>query len=113
MGEDLPKGVFRDWRHWCQFPRYFFDDPAMDSVKGEFGSVKAPILAANALDDLWALPNSRDAFMSGYPPGIWQGVDIDPATLGLKSIGHMGYFRRQAQPLWRNALAWFEKRPVH
>lgn len=48
--------------------------------------------------------------MSGYPAGVWQGVDIDPAALGLKGIGHMGYFRRQAQPLWRAALEWFEGR---
>jgi predicted alpha/beta hydrolase len=112
MGEDLPQGVFRDWKHWCQFPRYFFDDPAMASIRDKFGSVRTPIMAANAVDDLWAMPSSRDAFMSGYPTDIWQGVDIDPATLGLKSIGHMGYFRRQAQPLWRDALAWFEKSPV-
>jgi predicted alpha/beta hydrolase len=111
MGEDLPQGVFRDWKHWCQFPRYFFDDPAMAYVKDQFGSVTTPILAANAVDDLWDMPRSRDAFMSGYPEGIWQGVDIDPAALGLKGIGHMGYFRRQAQPLWRDALAWFEKGP--
>lgn len=111
MGEDLPYGVFRDWKHWCQFPRYFFDDPAMTHLKNDFGSVKTPILAANAIDDLWALPCSRDAFMSAYPKGIWQSVNIDPATLGLNRIGHMGYFRRNAQPLWNNVLTWFEKNP--
>jgi predicted alpha/beta hydrolase len=26
MGEDLPMGVYRDWRRWCQLPNYFFDD---------------------------------------------------------------------------------------
>jgi len=109
MGADLPKGVFRDWKHWCQFPRYFFDDPAASDIREKFATVTTPILAANASDDLWAMPRSRDAFMSGYPAGIWQGVDIDPAAVGLKGIGHMGYFRRQAQPLWRDALAWFER----
>ena len=112
MGEDLPQGVFRDWKHWCQFPRYFFDDPAMSHIRGKFGSVKTPIMAANAFDDLWALPVSRDAFMSGYPEGIWQVTNIDPATVGLKSIGHMGYFRRNAQPLWRDVLTWFESSPT-
>ena len=111
MGEDLPKGVFRDWKHWCQFPHYFFDDPAMPAVKDKFGSVKTPIMAANAIDDLWAMPRSRDAFMSGYPKGTWQGVDINPADFGLKNIGHMGYFRRQALPLWRNVLDWLEEPP--
>lgn len=112
MGEDLPYGVFRDWKHWCQFPHNFFDDPAMAHVKDSFGSVKTPILAANATDDLWALPRSRDAFMAGYPDGLWQGATIDPPTLGLQRIGHMGYFRRSAQPLWREVLAWFESAPA-
>lgn len=109
MGEDLPKNVFTEWRQWCQFPRYFFDDPSMAHVRGPFKSVRTPIIAANATDDLWALPRSRDAFMSGYPAGVWQGVDIDPAALRLKHIGHMGYFRRHAQALWLDALAWFDK----
>ena len=83
----------------------------MTHLKNDFGSVKTPILAANAIDDLWALPCSRDAFMSAYPKGIWQSVNIDPATLGLNRIGHMGYFRRNAQPLLNNVLTWFEKNP--
>ncbi len=108
MGEDLPLGVFREWKHWCQFPRYFFDDPEAVHIQSQFKTVTTPIMAANSTDDLWAMPASRDAFMSGYPSGIWQGVDIVPAELGLDGIGHMGYFRRNAQALWHNALTWFE-----
>lgn len=109
MGEDLPVGVFREWKHWCQFPRYFFDDPEALHIQAQFKTVTTPIMAANSVDDLWAMPASRDAFMSGYPSGIWQGVDIVPAELGLDGIGHMGYFRRNAQALWQNAFTWFDK----
>jgi predicted alpha/beta hydrolase len=108
MGEDLPMGVFRQWKHWCQYPRYFFDDPKMTHMQPLFARVTTPIVAANATDDLWALPVSRDAFMSGYSGTAWQGVDIDPAKLGLKAIGHMGYFKPQAKQLWSDALDWFE-----
>jgi predicted alpha/beta hydrolase len=109
----LPQNVFKEWRRWCQFPRYFFDDPSMAHVQDQFKNVRTPMIAANATDDLWALPQSRDAFMSGYPTGVWQGVNIDPAALGLERIGHMGYFRRHAQALWHDALAWFEKDPAN
>jgi predicted alpha/beta hydrolase len=109
MGEDLPLGVFNDWKHWCQFPRYFFDDPGMVGLSERFDQVRAPIIAANALDDLWAPPASRDAFMAGYRGTAWQGVDIDPEQTGLGSIGHMGYFRRAAEPLWHEVLRWFEE----
>lgn len=109
MGEDLPLGVYRDWKHWCRFPRYFFDDPAMKAVVAQFNGVKTPIVAANALDDLWAKPASRDAFMAGYGGTSCELLDIAPNQNGLGAIGHMGYFRRNAQPLWHETLQWFEQ----
>lgn len=108
MGEDLPMDVYRDWKHWCRYPRYFFDDPAMaERVARRFDRVRTPIVAANAVDDLWAPPASRDAFMAGYRNAPLQRVDLDPRQLGIGPIGHMGYFRRKAQPLWDEVLAWF------
>jgi predicted alpha/beta hydrolase len=112
MGEDLPLGVYRDWKHWCRFPHYFFDDPGMPHMAQRFQRVQTPIVAANALDDLWAPPASRDAFMAGYRNSAWQAVDIDPRSSGLGPIGHMGYFRRQAQPLWQDVLHWFQEHPA-
>jgi predicted alpha/beta hydrolase len=108
MGEDLPMDVYRDWKHWCRYPRYFFDDPAMaERVARRFDRVRTPIVAANAIDDLWAPPASRDAFMAGYRNAPLERVDLDPRQLGIGPIGHMGYFRRKAQPLWDEVLAWF------
>ena len=72
-----------------------------------FASVRTPIVAANSLDDRWASPRSRDAFMTGYRNANWQAVDLDPGREGLRGIGHMGYFRQSAQPLWNRALDWF------
>lgn len=112
LGEDLPLGVYRQWRRWCGFPRYFFDDPEMEQSIEGFAQVTTPIIAANSLDDRWASPRSRDAFMTGYSNTDWQGVDLDPRREGLKEIGHMGYFRPSAQPLWDRALDWFAVSPA-
>jgi len=109
MGEDLPLDFYRRWKQWCRYPRYFFDDPAMRHVVRSFRQVRAPLMAANSIDDLWALPDSRDAFIAGYENAPWQTLDIDPAHFGLRSIGHLGYFKPDAQPLWETALAWFER----
>ncbi len=109
MGEDLPLGVYRQWRAWCQHPRYFFDDPAQQHLQARFDAVHAPIVAANALDDAWATPASRDAFMAGYRHAPWRALDIDLRGAGIGAIGHMGYFRPQAAPLWAAALQWFER----
>jgi len=112
MGEDLPLGVYRDWKRWCAFPRFFFDDPAMSGIQSRFDAVTTPIIAANATDDLWAPPASRDAFMAGYRNAAWTALDIDPKRSGLGAVGHMGYFRRQSQPLWHEVLRWFGEHTV-
>jgi predicted alpha/beta hydrolase len=31
-------------------------------------------------------------------------IDLNPAELQLKSIGHMGYFRRGSEALWDRVL---------
>jgi predicted alpha/beta hydrolase len=117
MGEDLPLGVYRQWRRWCSFPHYFFDDPQAAEVTAGFAKVRTPIMAINASDDLWAPPRSRDAFMRGYRQAPWYGIDVGPHTAGIGKIGHMGYFRPAAAPLWEQALAWFDgigaARPAH
>jgi predicted alpha/beta hydrolase len=113
MGEDLPLDVYRQWRDWCRHPRYFFDDPRMQAVTQRFDDVRFPIVAVNALDDAWAPPASRDAFMAGYRNSAVRSVTIDPRQNQLGAIGHMGYFRPKAKPLWDEALDWFESLPMN
>lgn len=108
MGEDLPRDVFYQWRHWCQWPRYFFDDPAMPEVAAQFAQVRTPILAINATDDKWAPPTSRDAFMAGYCNAPVQALTIEPRSLGLSAIGHMDYLRPKASRLWQQILDWLQ-----
>jgi predicted alpha/beta hydrolase len=107
MGEDLPLDVYRQWRHWCGFPRYFFDDPGAAEVTAPFARVTTPIAAAVATDDPWAPPRSRDAFFTGYPSAPIERIDLAPAELGVASVGHMGYFHADVgRVLWPRMLAW-------
>jgi predicted alpha/beta hydrolase len=108
-GENLPKDVFYQWRHWCQFPHYFFDDPEMAENLTLFPQVQTPIIAANATDDLWANARSRDHFFKGYCNTSVNAVDLNPQEFNLKSIGHMGYFRKGCEPLWDRVLNWFDE----
>lgn len=107
MGEDLPLGAYNPWRRWCQFPHYFFDDPQYPRIEDQYLAVTTPIVAANALDDHWSLPCSRDAFMRAYRRAPVRKIDIRPEALG-GSVGHMGYFRPACQPLWNAVLESFD-----
>jgi len=109
LGEDIPLGVYRDWKRWCSFPRYFFDDPSPQAkeIASKFDRVTLPIAAAVSLDDLWAPPASRDAFFAGYVNAQVECMDLSPRQLGVKRIGHMGYFRKDVGAvLWPQILTW-------
>lgn len=106
LGEDLPIGVYRDWKHWCKFPRYFFDDPNMTYVIALFARFDKPLIAANAIDDKWAQPTSRDAFCQGYSNAKLTTIDINPKDYDIDGLEHMGYFKKNAGPVWENVFAW-------
>lgn len=106
-GEDLPIGVYRDWKRWCKLPHYFFDDPEAKAITDKFAEVRIPIGAAVSTDDLWAPPASRDAFFKGYSNAAVDPIDLLPTSLGVRQVGHMGYFRPQVgQVLWPQMLEW-------
>ena len=112
LGEDIPLGVYRDWKRWCSFPRYFFDDPKPDAraIAAKFDRVRMPVAAAVSTDDLWAPPKSRDAFFSGFKNAQLDRIDLVPAQLGVANIGHMGYFRKEVGvALWPQIIAWLGK----
>ena len=107
MGADLPIGVYQQWRKWCKNPTYFFADPEQHALIAQYEQVKTPIYAVSALDDDWALPNSRHAFMQHYRQAPMQFINISASNYGLKEIGHMGYFRKGAEKIWDEILQAF------
>ncbi|NHC04467.1 alpha/beta fold hydrolase [Acinetobacter sp. 187] len=109
MGADLPLGVYQQWRKWCKHPTYFFADPELPDLKQRYANVKTKIFAVSALDDDWALPNSRHAFMQHYTHADLKFINISAADYGLKQIGHMGYFRKGAEPIWNEMIHTLEQ----
>jgi predicted alpha/beta hydrolase len=106
LGEDLPLDVYRQWKRWCSYPTYFFGDPDVGAdMSALYGRVEIPVVAINATDDRWIPPASRDAFMAFYRNAALATRDVRPKDLGVPSIGHMGFFRQSAMPLWDEVLA--------
>lgn len=113
LGADLPLDVYRQWKRWCRHPNFFFGDQTVCHLTRRFECVHTPIMAVNSIDDRWSPPASRDAFMAGYKNAALKTLDIDPSQLGLRKMGHMGYFKTSAVPLWRRTLEWFEQGKDH
>ena len=106
-GEDLPMGVYRDWKRWCALPHYFFNDPEAKAITDKLADVRIPIGAAVSFDDFWAPPALRDAFFKGYANALVDAIKLQSASLGIQQVGHLGYFRSQAEEvLWPQILQW-------
>ncbi len=71
-------------------------------------------LAAVALESTAQDHKLRKALDEGFKiqayknAPIVERIDIDPRN-GWESIGHIGYFRTQAQPLWDRSVQWFRQ----
>lgn len=109
LGADMPLGVYRGWKRWTRHRRNFFDVPEMAPEADAAARVSIPVAAANSVDDVWALPRSRDALMSGYASIDLTPIDVVPRERRLGPIGHTGYFREAAKPLWADALDWLDE----
>lgn len=107
-GEDIPADIFWRWRRWCSSPHFLLDDPELPEARAMFARVTTPMVMANATDDRWAPPRSRDAIMTGYTNAPWRAVAIPPPLSG--HLGHMGYFRQSASALWDDVFADFDAR---
>lgn len=109
MGEDLPYDVYRQWKSWVRHPHFFFDDPALGGeLREAVARIRVPIAAASAGDDRWSTHDSCDAILSTFVNTSIHRVRLDPSQLGVGPIGHMGFFRARAEPLWNDVFAWLD-----
>lgn len=103
---DLPAGVMQQWRAWCLNREYVVGVEG-DAVRAEFARVRTPILSLSFTDDeFMSAANTRSlhSFYSGAPREM---VRIAPRELGVRRIGHFGFFRsRFADTLWARAAQW-------
>jgi len=106
FGEDLPAGVARQWAAWCRHPRYLV---GALGVEDAYSNVRFPIRAYAISDDAFAPPTAVEALRRLYPNSDWQTRRVTPGEVGVKSLGHFGFFRdRFRDSLWREAADWLE-----
>ncbi len=107
FGTDLAPGVLYEWSRWCTSPHYFFDDESMSSLENARGFT-APTLMIGLADDPWATPRAIDGIIPGFTAAKISRREIDPSESGARSIGHMGFFRKEhAAKLWPIVLEAF------
>lgn len=107
IGEDLPKDVFLQWADWVSSPRYLFDSrlPALQN----FARFKGELRALAFSDDPWATRPAVEMLCSGFSAITPEVLTVKPSDVGVKSIGHFGFFRPDHRDtLWRGAAEWIQ-----
>ena len=109
MGEDWPSGVVKDWWTWSKYHLAHYKIMDQLNFPQFYHDVKIPILSYIMTDDNMATVKTIPFFKEDYKNADLTVKIVSPKDYQLKSIGHFGYFKEKAQPIWDETLEWLEK----
>ena len=101
---DLPPRVLKQWRRWCLNPEYAVGAEPGD-VRALYAAVRTPIASLSFTDDEFMSARSIESLHSFYANSPRTMKRFTPQDIGVKRIGHFGFFRPEfADSLWRRQL---------
>jgi predicted alpha/beta hydrolase len=104
-GENLPRGIARQWARWCRSPNYILSES--DHTAEQFAAYRGRIRAYLFPDDRIAPPDAVRALLSFYARAPREIIRCRPVDVAGDRIGHFGFFREQFRAtLWDDAVAW-------
>ncbi|MDN4502312.1 alpha/beta fold hydrolase [Alteromonadaceae bacterium BrNp21-10] len=99
---DLPKKIIKQWRLWCLHRDYMVGVEA-DQIKQQFANMSLPVTAISFSDDELLTFNSITTLHQLFSKSECRFIEITPEQVGLKAIGHFGFFKAEhSQRLWHN-----------
>ena len=111
QGENLPKGVALQWRKWCINPNYFDDHFKNSNTKLFYDKFLIPIKSIQIDDDPIANKITANKLVSYYKNAKIEIENITPPKMGVKKIGHTGFFSRKFKDtLWNKLIADIDNR---
>ena len=100
LGEDIPAGIALQWaaRH---SPEFLPEATAQDASRARammarYKSVNGPALAVGFRDDAFATVRGMRRLLASFPNLRAEMMVISPKDVHMRSIGHFGFFRREA-----------------
>jgi predicted alpha/beta hydrolase len=99
MVADLPAPAMRQWSRWCRHPGFAWGcDPQL--VQPSLHSARFRIEAFSFTDDAAMTEHCTRKLLAALPNAPSSLHVLAPADVGLRGIGHVGAFRRDAMALW-------------
>lgn len=100
MLADLPGGVMRQWSRWCRHPGFAWGAEP-DAVRPALQAARFPIASIGFTDDESMTEHCLRELLAAHPAAPSRIEMIDPVSLGVARIGHLGAFRPEmAGTLW-------------
>ena len=100
MGENLPKGVAKQWAQFCTAGGYVSSAIGKTIHTHYHDDIRTPITSIHATDDeIATLYNVKD-FLRTFPNTKTDIITLEPKSYGHKAIGHMLMFRPKHHNLW-------------
>lgn len=110
QGENLPKGVALQWRDWCINPNYFDDYFKKSNTKLFFDKFQIPLKSIVIEDDPIANIITAKKLVGYYKNAKCEVEEISPQAIGVKKIGHAGFFSRKFKDtLWNKLIEDIER----
>ncbi len=107
LGEDLPRGAAFDWalRPWR-------DPFERADVAAGYARVLPLLHLVAAADDVFATPAALARLRARLGHTAHEQHVIDPAELGLRSLGHFAILRPEGAAVWPRLRAWLLGAPA-
>ncbi|MCS7100226.1 MAG: alpha/beta fold hydrolase [Burkholderiaceae bacterium] len=102
---DLPAGVMRQWRRWCLRRDYCV---GAEAAHDRYAHVRTPIFWLAFTDDEFMSRANVETMAGFYRNAPRTLLRIHPRTVGLRRIGHFGFFRPSAAVLWPRVADWLD-----
>lgn len=103
---DLPLGVMQQWRRAC-LDRDYLVGVGGDKLRADYAAVTTPMLSLSFTDDEYMSARNTADMHAFYAAAPREMRRIAPQDVGVKRIGHFGFFRRHfATSLWPQVMQW-------
>lgn len=100
---DLPGGVMAQWRRWCLHPEYAVGAEG-ERARLLYHAVRTPITSLSFTDDEYMSARNIEVLHGQYTGAPRRMLRHAPADLGVKRVGHFGFFLPRHAPLWKELL---------
>lgn len=108
MVGDLPRGVIEQWSRWCRHPDYAVGVEGSE-IREAYRRLRLPLLSLSFTDDEYMSERNVATLHRFYENARREMRRVAPADIGLRRIGHFGFFRAEAGArLWPRVADWMQ-----